>query len=71
MAKWCIETESDGRRRVRYLNPCDGTVFDCGVNRADLPVSMLIDWCAGESEPGDLVMVDGEVVALVHGVGQA
>jgi hypothetical protein len=63
MCRWDIIRRPSGIDLI-FTNPATGDKFDCGVQRPDTPIQLLLDWVEVEADPGDAAFVDGELVFL-------
>lgn len=63
MGLWNIKT-SERVIGVTYTNLSTGAEFDCGDNRPDTPVSMILEWVMLNADPGDIVAVNDEALPL-------
>lgn len=61
MANWKID-RTEAALTVTYYNLQSGVEFNCGENRLDTPVGLILDWIADQAEPGDVIYAFGRPV---------
>lgn len=64
-ARWTITDVKDGRMVV-YENLEHGKRFDCGIERGDTPLDMILEFIISEGDPGDLVFLNGLFYTQIH-----
>lgn len=62
MARWDIN-KSRKVVRVMYTNSLTGQKHNCGDQHPDTSLRLVMEWAAVQADPGDLLVMNGKVVA--------
>lgn len=61
MAKWEV-SKNRSSIKVKYTNHRTGAEHDCGEQHIDTSTKLIMDWTFEQSDPGDLLILDGQLV---------
>lgn len=61
MARWDVQQHRD-KTAITYINLYTHQTFDCGDQRTDVPVNMILDWIAENADSGDAVFLNGKPI---------